>query len=128
MLTFNLKKEWFEKIKSGEKTHEYREVKPYWTTIFVKEFFRVNRKKHPYQFSIYEKGMVQFLRGDKATYNNPKICFMNGMLSEEKRPRLYAKMKSITIKNGLETDLKINKPVYDIEFELISESEVINER
>lgn len=30
MLTFNLKKEWFKKIKSGEKTHEYREVKPYW--------------------------------------------------------------------------------------------------
>lgn len=29
MLTFNLKKEWFDKIKSGEKTHEYREVKPY---------------------------------------------------------------------------------------------------
>ncbi len=29
MLTFNLKKEWFEKIKSGEKTHEYREVIPY---------------------------------------------------------------------------------------------------
>ena len=34
MLTFNLKKEWFEKIKSGEKTHEYREVKPYWTKRF----------------------------------------------------------------------------------------------
>ena len=31
MLTFNLKKEWFEKIKSGEKTHEYREVKDFWT-------------------------------------------------------------------------------------------------
>ena len=30
MLIFNLKKEWFEKIKSGEKTHEYREVKEYW--------------------------------------------------------------------------------------------------
>lgn len=30
MLTFNLKKEWFEKIKSGEKTHEYREMTPYW--------------------------------------------------------------------------------------------------
>lgn len=30
MLTFNVKKEWFDKIKSGEKTHEYREVKPYW--------------------------------------------------------------------------------------------------
>ena len=44
---------------------------------------------------------------------------MNGMFSEEKRPRIYAKMKSITIINGLSTDLKINKPVYDIEFELI---------
>lgn len=29
MLTFPLKKEWYEKIKSGEKTIEYREVKPY---------------------------------------------------------------------------------------------------
>ena len=30
MLVFNLKKEWFDKIKSGEKTHEYRVVKDYW--------------------------------------------------------------------------------------------------
>jgi len=27
---FVVKKEWFEKIKSGEKTHEYRIYKPYW--------------------------------------------------------------------------------------------------
>lgn len=27
MLVFSLKKEWFDKIKSGEKTVEYREVK-----------------------------------------------------------------------------------------------------
>ena len=33
MLTFNLKKEWFEKIKRGEKTHEYREVKEYWCML-----------------------------------------------------------------------------------------------
>jgi ASC-1-like (ASCH) protein len=31
MLIFPLKKEWFDKIKSGEKTIEYREVKPYWS-------------------------------------------------------------------------------------------------
>lgn len=29
MLIFPLKKEWYEKIKSGEKTVEYRELKPY---------------------------------------------------------------------------------------------------
>lgn len=31
MLIFPLKKEWYEKIKSGEKTIEYREVKLYWS-------------------------------------------------------------------------------------------------
>ena len=30
MLIFPLKKQWYEKIKSGEKTIEYREVKLYW--------------------------------------------------------------------------------------------------
>lgn len=30
MLIFPLKKEWYEKIKRGEKTIEYREFKPYW--------------------------------------------------------------------------------------------------
>ena len=29
MLIFTLKKEWYEKIKSGEKTVEYREAKDY---------------------------------------------------------------------------------------------------
>jgi hypothetical protein len=30
-LTLNMKREWFEKVWNGEKTVEYREVKPYWT-------------------------------------------------------------------------------------------------
>ena len=30
MLTFNLKKEWYEKIRSGEKTVEYRSMSSYW--------------------------------------------------------------------------------------------------
>ena len=29
-MNFNLKKEWFYKIKNEKKTHEYREFKPYW--------------------------------------------------------------------------------------------------
>ena len=37
MLIFPLKKEWYEKIKSGEKTIEYREVKPYWSKRFWHE-------------------------------------------------------------------------------------------
>ena len=112
MLTFNLKKEWFKKIKSGEKTHEYRELKPYWTRIFEKEFGKL-------EFCVTELrfGELKFFKTQHL------IRFMNGMLPEEKKPRLYAKLKSISLKYGMETDLKIDKPVYDIEFELIKESE-----
>ena len=34
VLNLTLKKEWFDKIVSGEKTEEYREIKPYWTNRF----------------------------------------------------------------------------------------------
>lgn len=119
MLTFNLKKEWFDKIKIGEKTHEYREVKDFWTDRLVKEFFNIDKKKKPYDFEIYKQGMIIYLQNECGHYNRPLLCFMNGMKSEEEKPRLYAKMKSIIIINGSFTDLKVDIPVYDIEFELI---------
>ena len=45
MLTFNLKKEWFEKIKSGEKTHEYRLQTKYWTKRLSNLFINHNVKR-----------------------------------------------------------------------------------
>ena len=38
MLTLPIKKKWFDMILSGEKTEEYREIKPYWTSRFKKIF------------------------------------------------------------------------------------------
>lgn len=122
MLTFNLKKEWFEKIKNGEKTHEYREEKYYWTSRFVKEFYEPKNKEE-------KKGYIELfltmLRQAgfvfKDVTKTHRICFMNGMEKENKRPRMYAKFISMKIVDGKTTDLKINKPVYDIEFELIKE-------
>lgn len=38
MLTLPIKKKWFDMILSGEKTEEYREIKPYWTSRFKKVF------------------------------------------------------------------------------------------
>lgn len=105
MLTFNLKKQWFDKIKSGEKTHEYREVKPYWTRRLTKEIFGVALNYDPYY--------------DEWSVKQAKTCFMNGMLLEKDKPRIYVKLKSIRIINGKTTDLAIDKPVYDIEFEVI---------
>lgn len=34
ILYLTLKKKWFDLIKSGEKTEEYREIKPYWEKRF----------------------------------------------------------------------------------------------
>ena len=93
MLTFNLKKEWFEKIKSGEKTHEYREFKPYWCNRIFKEMH-----KHGKHFDI------EFVLGYAPKNDLSK--------------RIYAYSMGINIKNGLETDLKVDKAVFDIAFEL----------
>jgi glycosyltransferase involved in cell wall biosynthesis len=105
MLTFNLKKEWFEKIKRGEKTHEYREVKPYWIKRIGKELL-----EQPFHF-LYINGYI---------YPPSYITFVCGYApKEDKSKRLKARVKDINIINGKETDLKIDRPVYDIEFELI---------
>lgn len=52
MLILPIKKEWFDMIVSGEKTEEYREIKPYWEirfqNAFLKEYnHRVNWKEYP---------------------------------------------------------------------------------
>ena len=109
MLTFNLKKQWFDKIKSGEKRHEYREVKPYWTKRLSKH--------------------ADFLANNKTAQKiiNNKLailpcCFKCGYPKfEEKDKILYGGIKLITIINGKNTDLAIDKDVFDIEFELIGE-------
>lgn len=101
MLILNLKKEWFDKIKSGEKTHEYRVFKDYWhNRIWKKQTLNnINyRKREDY---------IEFVCGYA-----PK---------EDKSKRLKAKIKSIKIINGKKTDLAINEKVYDIEFELIED-------
>ena len=110
MLTFNLKKEWFEKIKSGEKTHEYREYKPYWR----------NR---------LEKCIGDDFSATRLRFGNPVVIeyphylnFVCGYASKkDKNKRLKARLVSIRLVDGRETDLHINKPVYDIKFELIKE-------
>lgn len=98
MLTFNLKKEWFEKIKSGEKTHEYRLFNAYWSK-------RLTNAWRKYKF--------------KGT--GIPCCFACGYpAKDDKGKRLYGYITNINkLFDGLTTDLKTKEPVYDIEFELL---------
>lgn len=100
MLTFNLKREWFEKIKSGEKTHEYRVANNYWNKRLYTQW-------------------------DKYKFKGTGIpcCFACGYpKKEDTAKRLYGYITNISrLFDGLDTDLKTNEPVFDIEFELIKE-------
>ena len=105
MLPFNLKKEWFEKIKSGEKTHEYRVATDYWFKRLL-----VIEERYGKLVFIIKNDFCVFCCGYPNKNDNSK--------------RLKARIKNISVINGKNTDLAIDKKVFDIELELISESEV----
>ena len=44
IIHLNLKKEWYDKIKSGEKTIEYREYKSYWIKRLLNPFDEIHFK------------------------------------------------------------------------------------
>lgn len=84
--------EWFEKIKSGEKTTEFREVKKSWASrIFEQKTDAKGQKK-----------TVQ-------TVN--KVLFSKGY---DRKEQMLFEIKGIEIVPGKETDLKIDAPVYAI--------------
>lgn len=89
-MNFNLKTEWFNKIKYGDKRHEYREFKPYWNK-------RINKLK---------KGdIIVFCKGYPQYMDSENMCA--GIIKDIN-----------LLENGTNTDLKTNKPVWDIHFEL----------
>lgn len=100
MLVFPLKKEWYNKIATGKKTIEYREVKPYWTTRF-------NNCLCPG----FSTGFMSAIFGD----NVRPTCYLQ--LGYNPDTRMIAKIKEIRIVDGKTTDLAIDKPVYAIHLE-----------
>ena len=76
----NLKKQWFDMIRSGEKKEEYREIKPYWDDRLKPGHFKV--------------------KGEWVTYKACIICFSNGYGLD--RPQVYMEVKGIQIKEGRE--------------------------
>ncbi len=92
---------WFEEIKSGRKTHEYRKATPFWALRILKaagikkwvhfhaEMLNVNLEEYP---------NVQF---QKAYRKNPE--------------RMTFEIKDIRLVEGKNTDLHIDDLVFDIE-------------
>ena len=104
MLIFSLKKEWYEKIKSGEKTIEYREAKPYWT-------YRIgNELKRQAAFAEDMELFYAFSRGHRIDIVNIDCVLRLGYTKKY----MTATIDTIELINGKDTDLHIDKPVYAI--------------
>ena len=65
-LHLHLKREWFEKIASGEKTKEYREMKPYWNVRLQ------DPKAHEIKYVSFQLG-----------YSGPKMLFRVDLIGLE---------------------------------------------
>lgn len=105
MLTFNLKKQWYEKIRSGEKTIEYREVKPYWTKRLNNEI--AERAEGLFLTPFNPQFMVAVVDCSKC----PRDCILRLGYTKQ---YLKAKIVKIEVVNGKDTDLAIDAPVFAI--------------
>lgn len=111
VLNLVVSKQWFEKIVSGEKTEEYREIKPYWASRLVNQNA--------------ESGMVGFdeFGGYTAVIGEPEykpythVLFINGYRKDS--PRIEKEIESITIgkaKKGLCPDKWLGTEFFIIKF------------
>ena len=101
MLIFPLKKEWYEKIRSGEKTIEYREVKPYWKKRIHNELLaNVVFPEDMKQVVLLDNGIsIDFVMLDcklRLGYTNRNMT---------------ASITKIENVDGKDTDLAVDKPV-----------------
>lgn len=91
-LHLNLKRQWFDMIKSGEKKEEYREVKQHWERRLVCSWSLYEH--HGVKSSIHWE-MFPILNN---AFNYKTITFSNGYSKD--RPQFEIELKGIEIKEG----------------------------
>lgn len=117
MLTFPLKKEEYEKIKSGKKTIKYLAVKPYWTkriaTSLCRPMFALYSPKELFS----KVSAVGFKRKFASCYPANACLLRLGYT----RKKMTAYISLIEVVDGKDTDLHIDKPVYAIHLANVKE-------
>ena len=110
VLNLSVSKEWFDKIVSGEKDEEYREIKGYWSNrLFCEERCNIEG------CYLCESHLAIRLKSQYKGYTH--VLFINGY--GKNRPRVEKKIVSITIgksKKGLCPDKWLGKEFFVIKF------------
>ena len=130
MLIFPLKKQWYEKIKSGEKTIEYREAKPYWTKRLYSETKKQIYAEYGSKVLIVipeYRTFVKMLEEEKCLFGDgtePKpVSWICKLTLGYTGKYMLAVITKIELVNGKDTDLAIDTPVYAIHLSDVREIE-----
>lgn len=111
VLTLTVNKEWFSRILSGEKTEEYREIKPYWASRLV------NQQAKSGEVLFDEFGGYSCVTGEPEYKPFTHVLFINGYRKDS--PRIEKEIESITIgkpKKGLCPGRWLNHEFFIIKF------------
>ena len=121
MLIFPLKKEWYEKIRSGEKRIEYREVKPYWekriysdVKNFLGALFGANIKQEKVSFRRYLELIDNLPLVPKDGIMPNGDTWKSKLRLGYTNRYMTANITKIEVVDGKDTDLHIDTPVYAI--------------
>lgn len=107
---------WFEEIKSGRKTHEYRECKWYWIKKIV---MSAGDREDIYRWVIGDSEFenlprdINELGGFGFMYGFTKVEFQKAYRKNAEKMLFW--VRDVYIRHGKDTDLKIDKWVFDIE-------------
>ena len=111
VLTLNVSKQWFDMIVAGEKTEEYREIKPYWASRLV------NQQAGSGEVLFDEFGGYCLVIGKLEYKPYTHVLFINGYRKDS--PRIQKEIESIAIgepKKGLCPDKWLGKEFFVIKF------------
>ena len=119
VLNLVIAKKWFNMIVSGEKSEEYREIKPYW----VARLFQNNSNNVDVQYLASALAgrtdlLKKYIDAEKIVLKQyTHVLFINGYRKDSKR--IEKEIESITIdkpKKGLCPDQWLNQAFFKIKF------------
>ena len=119
ILTLTVSKQWFDMIAAGEKTEEYREIKPYWVARLFQNNSNVVDVK---DLALCLAGRTDLLKGYINTQRiilkpYTHVLFINGCRKDSQR--IEKEIESITIgkpKKGLCPDKWLDTEFFIIKF------------
>ena len=111
VLKLTVNKEWFSRILSGEKTEEYREIKPYWASRLV------NQQAESGEVRFDEFGGYSTVVGEPEYKPFTHVLFINGYRKDS--PRIEKEIENIFIgkpKKGMCPDKWLDTEFFIIKF------------